>query len=112
MAGVLVDALVRVGADLAGTDQTKGAPGFKPLVQQIAHKAFAQPDLGRLVEPGLSHVEDQKPAGNHAKGSELDEKAPEVLVRQRIVEGPVPGVEFDLAKGGGADDGHKGGAEP
>ena len=34
-----------------------------------------------------------------------------VLVRERIVERPVPGVEDDLAVGRGADDGDEGSAE-
>ena len=41
VAGVLVDALVRVGADLAGIDQAKGASRFEPFIEQVAHESFA-----------------------------------------------------------------------
>ena len=68
------DALIGVGAHLAGIDEVKGAPRLKPLVEQVAHEPFAQLDLGHLVEPGLRHVQDQKPAGNHAEDHELVEE--------------------------------------
>ena len=45
MTGILVDALVRVSADLSGIGQAKCAPGFKPLVKQITHEPFAQVSL-------------------------------------------------------------------
>ena len=41
MPGVLVDALVRVGAQLAGIDQTKSAPRFEPYIEQVPHEPFA-----------------------------------------------------------------------
>jgi hypothetical protein len=56
MASVLVDSLVGVGAHLTGIGQVKGAPRLKPLLEQVAHEASAQPEFGHLVEPGLRHV--------------------------------------------------------
>ncbi len=54
--------------------EVKGAPRLEPLVEQVAHEPFAQLDLGRLVEPSLRHVQDQKPAGNNAEDHELVEE--------------------------------------
>jgi hypothetical protein len=39
-AGVPVDALVWVGAHLAGIDEAKRVPILKPLVEQVAHEFF------------------------------------------------------------------------
>ena len=42
MTGILMNTLVRVSADLSSIGAAKCAPGSKPLVEQIAHRPFAQ----------------------------------------------------------------------
>ena len=59
----------------------------------------------------LRHVKDQQNAGQLGENDELLEEGGHILVRQRIVERSVPGVEHDLAVGRGTDDDDKGYAE-
>ena len=111
MASVLVDALVGIAAHLARIGQVKSAARFEPLVEKVEHQPFAQTDFRHLVEPGLSHVEDQKSTGNDAENYQLIEKTAQVFVRERIVKGLVPSVKLDLTEGGRSDDGDQGKAE-
>ena len=60
MPGVLVDALIGIDADLAGAGETKGAPRLQPLVHEIVDEALPQLELGHLIEPALSDIEDQQ----------------------------------------------------
>ncbi len=81
MPGVLMNALIRIGAHLPGINQAKSAPRLQPLVEQVPHEQFAELDLRRLVEPGLRHVQDQKAAGDEAEAHELDKKLVKIFVR-------------------------------
>lgn len=76
-----MDALVRVSAHFAGIDQMKGAPGLEPLVEEGAHESLAQLHFGRLVEPRLRHVQNQKAAGKTGENRELRQKPLETEVR-------------------------------
>ncbi len=92
MAGVLVDALVGVAAHLPSIGQMKGALRFEPLVEKVEHQAFAKSDFGHLVEPGLRHVQDQKPTGNHTEDHKLPKEPAQFFVRESIIKGLVPSI--------------------
>ncbi len=109
MPGILMDALVRVSADLSCISETKSPPRLKPLVEQVAHQSLAKLDLYRLVEPRLRHVQNQEPTGNEAENHELFEEVPQILAGERIVKGTIPCVEHDLPVRRGADNRHQGG---
>src|SRR6516162_1443530 len=111
MPGVFVDALIRVLPNFTRLRKTKGALGLEPLIENIVYDSLPQLDLGRLAEPRLRHIKNQKTASYPTEYRELDQKSPQVLARDSIVEGPVPGVEHDLAIRGRADDNDDGDAE-
>ena len=98
MTGIFVDPLIRVGTDLAGIGQAKCAPGFKPLVKQIAHEPFTQLDLGRLIQPRLRYVQNQEKSGDNAEDQELNGESMQVFTLQSIVKGAIPSVEPDLTE--------------
>jgi hypothetical protein len=66
-----LQALVWIFAHRARIRKTESPPGRKPLVQEIVYQAFAQDDLGPLIEPGLRHIEDQQDTGQHSKNADL-----------------------------------------
>src|ERR1700751_3120607 len=111
MPGVFVDTLIRVLPNFARLRKTKGSLGLKPLIENIVYQPLPQLNLGRLVEPRLRHIKNQKAAGYPTEDRELDQESTQVLARDGIVEGPVPGVEHDLAVRGRADDNDDGDAE-
>ena len=103
MPRVLVHTLVRIDAELACLGETKRAAGPQPLIHEVAHQPFAQLQFQHLVEPVWATL---RPAGRGDDGEyeKLVEKAVEILSGQRVVKRLVPGVQLDLAIGGGRDD--------
>jgi hypothetical protein len=79
------------------------APELASL-DEIDRQTLPEPQLQRLSEPALGHVQNQQRPGDQAEDSELDQELRKVAVRQRIIEGLVPGVEPYLAVGGDGDD--------
>jgi hypothetical protein len=98
MTGILMNSLVGVSDDLSSIGEAKCAPGSKPLVEQIAHRPFAQLSLSRLVQPGLRYIQKQEGAGNDTEDHELDEEAMQVPTLQSIVKRVLPDVEPGLTE--------------
>src|SRR3546814_4994620 len=98
LAGILLDALVRVDADLAGEAEAISTAGHKPLVEQAVGHPLPQTDPQHLLHPGLPDDERQKAADDGEEQQELVAKGREVLLLKCIKEGAMPPVEMDLAK--------------
>lgn len=99
VAGILVQALVRIDSDQAAGGEPQRPLALQPLVDQIARQAFAHIERGHLVQPGLQHVEQQQRAGDHREDFELVEEFAEVAALQRVVERSIPLVQNHLAVG-------------
>ena len=87
-----------------GIGEPESTARLHPITNQIACQALAQAELEGFGEPALPHVENQEGAGYEAKYAQLAKELCQVPVRQRIIEGLVPGIEAYLAKGGHRDD--------
>lgn len=79
MARILVDALVGIDADLAGERELDGPPRRQPVAEQVAGEQLAQPDLHRLVQPVLRHVENEEAAGDVEEDESLLSEGSQVL---------------------------------
>jgi hypothetical protein len=97
MACILVHALVGVDAHRAGVRQPKGASRRHPALHEIAHQPFTKLQLQGLDQPTLPDVEREQRTRDHAKDTELSPKLMKILVRQRVIERLIPGVQPDLA---------------
>lgn len=104
--GILLHALVGVDTNGAGIGQAESARRPHPLVDQIERQRLAKFQPDHLVEPGLTYVEHQQPAGNDCKDEKLVQEGCHVSARERIVERLVPAVEQNLADRGCDNDGH------
>ena len=107
VAGVFMQALVRIHPDGARIGEPEGTAGLEPLTDKVEHQSFAQLEFRHLVQEGLENIQHQKTAGNHGEDAELDYKAVEVTARKRIIERLVPPVEQDLAIGRQQDHSNK-----
>ncbi len=103
MAGVLLDALVGIGPDLAGLRQEIGALWRQPAVEQVVSEPFPQPDLEHLLQPGLPDHQHQQSADDQSEHEKLQAERCQVAVLDRIEEAALPRVEPDLAHRIGAD---------
>ena len=70
-AGILLHALVGIDADGAGIGEPEGARRPHPFVDQVERQRLAQLQPDHLVEPGLTDVEHQQPAGYCRKDEKL-----------------------------------------
>ena len=71
MLRVLLNALIRIGADLTGMRQTKCAEGRQPLGQEILDETFTQDELRFLNEPHLRNVERKQDPGKLCENNQL-----------------------------------------
>src|SRR4029450_704718 len=101
-----MDTLIRVDADLTRICQSQGSSGLQPLTEKIARQPLPRFELDHFAKPGLRGIEDQKTAGNEPEGQKLVGEGREISPLDRIVKGPVPGIEGDLRHRGGADHGN------
>ena len=104
MPGVLLHALIGIGADLAGEGDEVGPLWRKPFVEQVVRKPLPQPDLDHLAQPGLRNHQHQKAADDDHEDEKLKAERRDVLLFERIVEVAVPAVQPDLSDGVRADD--------
>jgi hypothetical protein len=102
--GIFLDALVGIGADLAGLSQKIGALWRQPAVEQIVGQPFSQPDLEQLLKPCLRDDQHQQAADDHAEHQKLAAESCQVALLERIEERALPSVEPDLHDRIGADD--------
>src|SRR3546814_10241196 len=85
--GILLDALVRIDADLAGEPEAISAPGYKPLVEQVVGQPFPETHLQHLLDPGLADDHRQQPRDDGKEDQELVAESPNILTLERVEEG-------------------------
>ena len=98
MLPVLMDALVRIRADVAYARDAELPLLLQPLGDKVLREPFAQFELDRLLQPTLRNIEHQKDRYDHRESEELDEEASDILLRKGIVERLIPGIEPDLTQ--------------
>ena len=104
VARILVHALIRIDADLAGALQAKRASRRHPIHHQILDQSLSQLQFQGFTEPALRDVQHQERARDDAEYPELDQELVQIAVGKGVVEGLVPAIEADLAVSRGGDD--------
>ena len=104
MAGVFLDALVRIDAVVARESKQIGVLRSQPFVEQIARQPGSELDLRDLREPGLSNDKAQQSGDDHQEHDDLMQEVAEIVALQGIVEGALPGVQPHLSGRDGSDD--------
>ena len=111
MLGVGLEALIRVGAEGAEFERRKARLGLS----HWSRRSFTRPWRRTTLELWLSHIcatlRISNMPGDLAEDPKLGEEARHILVGQRVVERPVPGIEPDLHVGRGPDDHDERGGE-
>src|SRR6185295_3659961 len=85
-------------------DESEGAPGEHPKIDEILSQAGAQLELDHFRQPALEDIENEQRTRDDAEYPELHEELLEIASRQRVVEGLVPAVEPNLPIGRRYDD--------